>query len=90
VYTIGMDIGIRELRGSLSEYLARVRAGDELVVTDRGKAIARIVPIAGGRALDRAIADGLVTPTSSTSRTRPAERIRSRGTVSDLVDEQRR
>jgi prevent-host-death family protein len=85
-----MDVGIRELRGSLSEYLARVRAGDELVVTDRGKAFARIVPMAGGRALDRAIADGLVTPSSSPSRTRPAERIRSRGIVSDLVAERRR
>ena len=90
VYTSSMEVGIRELRGSLSEYLARVRAGDELVVTDRGKAFARIVPIAGGRALDRAIADGLVTPTSSPSRTRPAERIRGRGIVSDLVAEQRR
>jgi prevent-host-death family protein len=90
VYTSSMDVGIRELRGSLSEYLARVRAGDELVVTDRGKAFARIVPMAGGRALERAIADGLVTPSSSPSRTRPAERIRSRGIVSDLVAERRR
>jgi len=54
-----MDVGIRELRGSLSEYLARVRDGDELVVTERGKAVARIVPITGGRALDRAVADGV-------------------------------
>jgi len=85
-----MDVGIRELRGSLSEYLARVRAGDELVVTDRGRAFARIIPINGGRALDRAIADGLVTPSSSATRTRPTERIRSRGSVSGLVADQRR
>jgi len=85
-----VDVGIRELRGCLSEYLARVRAGDELVVTDRGRAFARIAPIAGGRALGLAIADGLVTPTSTASRTRPATRIRSRGTVSDVVGEQRR
>ena len=85
-----MDVGIRELRGSLSEYLARVRDGTEIVVTDRGTAFARIVPIADGGALDRAIADGLVTPGSALPRTRPAERIRSRGTVSDLVIEQRR
>jgi len=85
-----MDVGIRELRGSLSEYLARVRAGHELVVTDRGRAFARIVPMDGGRALDRAIADGLVTPSSSASRTRPTERIRSHGNVSGLVADQRR
>jgi prevent-host-death family protein len=85
-----MDVGIRELRASLSVHLARVRAGDELVVTDRGRAFAKIVPIDGGRAFDRAVADGLVTPASTPARSRPAERIRSRGAVSDLVAEQRR
>ena len=29
----------------LSEYLARVKAGDEVVVTERGRPIAKIVPI---------------------------------------------
>ena len=57
-----MEVGIRELRGRLSEYLARVREGDEVVVTDRGTAVARIVPIHGGRALDHAVAEGLVSP----------------------------
>ena len=90
VYTFDMDVGIRELRGRLSEYLDRVREGDELVVTDRGSAFARIVPIAGGRALDRAIAEGLVTSASLSTRSRPSQRTTSRGTVSDLVAEQRR
>jgi prevent-host-death family protein len=90
VYTWSVDVGIRELRGSLSEYLARVRDGDELVVTERGKAVARIVPISGGRALDRAVADGVVTPAPTPERSRPTERIRTRGIVSDLVAEQRR
>lgn len=85
-----MEVGIRELRGHLSDYLARVRGGDELVVTDRGTAFARIIPITGGRALDRAIAEGLVTPAPSGRRARPARRVNGRGTVSDLVGEQRR
>jgi prevent-host-death family protein len=85
-----MEVGIRELRGHLSEYLARVRAGDELVVTDRGTAVARIVPIDGGRAFDRAVAEGVVSPAAPTPRTRPTRRVRSRGPVSDLVAEQRR
>jgi prevent-host-death family protein len=85
-----VEVGIRELRGRLSDYLARVRAGDEIVVTDRGTAFARIVPIASGRAIDRAVAEGLVTPASLPGRTRPLRRVRSRGTVSDLVAEQRR
>jgi prevent-host-death family protein len=43
-----MEVGIRELRGRLSDYLAQVREGGEVVVTDRGRAFARIVPIEGG------------------------------------------
>ena len=85
-----MEVGIRELRGRLSDYLAMVREGDEVIVTDRGTAFARIVPITGGRALDRAVAEGLVVPPSQPVRTRPARRIKSRGGVSDLVAEQRR
>jgi prevent-host-death family protein len=85
-----MEVGIRELRGRLSDCLARVREGDEVVVTDRGTAIARIVPITGGRALDRAVAEGLVTRAADRSRTRPVRRVLSHGSVSDLVGEQRR
>ena len=38
-------IGIRELKARLSEYLARVQAGERLTVTDRGRPIATIVPV---------------------------------------------
>jgi prevent-host-death family protein len=85
----GMDVGIRDLRNNLSRYLDRVRDGDELVVTDRGAAVARLVPVAEGRALDRLVAEGLVTPAADRARPRPA-RVRGRGRVSDLVAEQRR
>jgi len=85
-----VEIGVRELRGRLSDYLNRVREGDEVVVTDRGRAVARIVPIEGGRVLDRAIADGIVRPALQPSRSRPARRVRSKGGVSDLVGDQRR
>jgi len=90
VYTLAMEVGVRELRGRLSDYLLRVREGEELVITERGMAVARIVPISGGRALDKAVAEGLVSPAQQRARTRPARRIHSRGTVSDLVAEQRR
>lgn len=85
-----MDVGIRDLRDNLSRYIERVRGGDELVITDRGSAVARIVPVEGGRRLDRLVAEGLVTPAARRQRTRPAGRVRARGTVSDLVAEQRR
>ncbi|HMG44385.1 MAG TPA: type II toxin-antitoxin system prevent-host-death family antitoxin [Acidimicrobiales bacterium] len=85
-----MDVGIRDLRDNLSRYIERVRGGDELVITDRGSAVARIVPVEGGRRLDRLVAEGLVTPAARRQRTRPARRVKARGTVSDLVAEQRR
>lgn len=84
-----MEVGIKELRNHLSRYLARVEAGHEVVVTDRGRAIARVLPVSGGRTLDRLIAEGLVTPAERPKRNagRP---IKTAGTVSDLVADQRR
>ena len=84
-----MEVGVRQFRNHLSDYLERVREGNEVVVTDRGIAVARIVPIVGGRALDRLIAEGVVTPSARSSRSRPV-RVLAEGTVSDLVADQRR
>ncbi|MEO6202812.1 MAG: type II toxin-antitoxin system prevent-host-death family antitoxin [Nitrospirales bacterium] len=36
---------VSELRATLSEQLARVKAGEEVVVTERGRPIAKIVPL---------------------------------------------
>jgi len=41
-----MVIGVAQLKARLSEYLARVRAGGEVLVTDHGRPVARIVPVA--------------------------------------------
>ena len=38
-------VGIRELTAHLSRYLKSVKAGSEIVVSERGKAIARITPV---------------------------------------------
>ena len=41
---------IATLKASLSELLAGVKAGEEVVVTDRGRPVARIVPYESGGA----------------------------------------
>ena len=46
-------VGIRELKNRLSQYLKRVRAGERLVVTERGKPVAIISPPAVTRADQR-------------------------------------
>ena len=37
-------VGIRELKARLSEYIRRIRAGEEVLVTDRGKVVAELRP----------------------------------------------
>jgi len=82
------EVGIRELRDHLSKYLEDVQAGEALVVTDRGRAIARVVPMNGERTLDRLIREGKVTP-AARKRALPTP-MSTKGSVSDLVSEQRR
>jgi prevent-host-death family protein len=84
-----VEVGVRELRANLSRYLERVQAGDEVVVTDRGRAIARVLPLGRERTLDRLITEGVVAPARQPRR-RSSRPIKTAGTVSDLVAEQRR
>jgi prevent-host-death family protein len=84
-----MEIGIRELRNGLSRHLAEVRHGRTLTVTDHGRPIARIVPVEESTVLERLIAQGVVEPSRSGQRAVP-EPVQAAGTVSTLVDEQRR
>lgn len=39
------SIGVRELRQNASRYLARVAAGEDFQVTDRGRPVALLVPV---------------------------------------------
>ncbi|HEX2074379.1 MAG TPA: type II toxin-antitoxin system prevent-host-death family antitoxin [Geodermatophilus sp.] len=82
-------VGIKDLRDGLSRYLAEVRAGHTITVTDHGRPVARIVPIDEPTTLERLIAEGLVQPPRKRKGSLP-EPIRTRGTVSDLLAEQRR
>jgi prevent-host-death family protein len=87
-------VGVRELKDRLSRYLRIVRQGGEVVVTDHGHPIARVVPIQGGTSrerLARLIARGDVTLARRRTRSLPRPvRLPSGATVSDLVKEQRR
>ena len=84
------ETGIRDLRDHLSRYLERVQAGEELTVTDRGRPVARLVPVGERRPFDQLVADGIIDPAATSRRDRPAERVAAHTPVSDLVVEQRR
>ena len=85
-----MEIGIRELRAGLSRYVKRVRDGEEIVVTDRGTAVARLVPVGRERRLDRLIREGLVTPAPRPWRGRLPKPVEAAGPLSDIVLDDRR
>ncbi len=56
-------VGVRDLRQNLSVYLARVKDGETLEVTERGKPVARLAPLPGGGSiLERLIAEGRARP----------------------------
>ena len=42
-----IKVSISDLKARLSRYLRRVRAGQEVLITDRGRPVARLVPMRG-------------------------------------------
>lgn len=56
-------IGVRELRQHASRYLARVKAGETVEVTERGRLVALLVPPDPGTgSRERLIAAGRIVP----------------------------
>ena len=58
-------------------------------MTDHGKAVALLIPLHEPRSIDRLIDEGLVIPASKVKTKLTHSRVESKGTVSDLVAEQR-
>ena len=46
---------VSQLKARLSEYLNQVKAGGEILITDRGKPVARLVPISRSRFLKQSM-----------------------------------
>ncbi len=85
------EVGVRDLKNNLSRYLDRVQQGEEIIVTEHGKPVARLSAV--DEATDRLaalVASGAVRPPTTRQRQRSARRIKAKGSVSDLVAEQRR
>jgi prevent-host-death family protein len=77
-----MSVGIRELKSKLSDYVGRAAAGEEIVVTDRNRPVARIVPYLAVSEVER----GIEAPRRTTLGT--VERARSdRATLTVLDDD---
>jgi prevent-host-death family protein len=82
------EIGVRELKATLSEVLRRVSRGEHVRITVRGRPIADLVPAGaspGDEALRALVARGQVVPPARAHPTRAPRLARAGPSASELV-----
>lgn len=85
------EVGVRELHSQLSRYVRQVQSGGEVVVTMRGRRVARLSALEVEDPLAELRDRGLVQDPQRPRRlTQDVRRLSADGSVSDLVREQRR
>ncbi|MFO7840373.1 MAG: type II toxin-antitoxin system prevent-host-death family antitoxin [Desulfosalsimonadaceae bacterium] len=88
--------GIKDIKNNLSRYLARVKSGEEILITERGRPIARIIRENGKthairQTLGPLIERGLVAMPTQPIHKEPPARIKATGkSTSEMVGEDRR
>ena len=89
IYRVHMaDVGIRELKQHLSEYLDRAERGETLRVTDRGRPKAMLGPVPGRARIEDGIRAGWITAGTGTPLGR-VHRIKAPRLVLDVLAEDR-
>ncbi len=92
MYTYGVDVAISELRAHLADWVGRARQGHDVVVTDRGVPVARLLGLHSASTIERLTREGMISGPDVACRpvARDRCRVRATGSVADLVSEQRR
>jgi prevent-host-death family protein len=87
-----MDVAVSRLRAELALWIKLAQDGEEISITDRGLPVAKLVPVDSAPLLDRLTREGILGRPLSADRplAREIARVPSKGSVSDLVAEQRR
>ena len=86
-----MEVGITEFRSNMSHWLTEIKAGDEILLTERDIPIARIIGVNGLTSWEQMIREGIVTPSTQQKRTKAEniKQISATGSVSNIVSEHR-
>lgn len=86
-----MEVAVTALRAELSRWLDRVRGGEEVVITERGTPVARLLPVDAAPLLEQLVQRGVLGKPARADR--PAAcgvtRVHASGPVADLVGEHR-
>ena len=82
------DVGVRELKARLSEYLERAARAETIRVTERGLPKAILAPLPGPSRLHEGIEDGWVRPPTGAPHG-PWRRYRASQSVTELLAQDR-
>lgn len=86
-----IEVGVRQLKNSLSRYLERVRAGETVLVTSRGTPVARIIPTSLPEDIATLIAQGRLTWSGRRfTAPEPVPQLEAGPPLSDYIAEDRR
>lgn len=83
-----MDVGIRELKAHLSEYVRKAVGGELILVTDRGRPVAKLEGLGGASMVEQGIAEGWITPPARSGLT-PAVYHKASLSTMEVIDEDR-
>ena len=82
------DVGVRELKQRLSEYIDRAARGEVVRVTERGRPKALLGPLPGRARVEEGVGEGWITPGSGAS-LGAARRWQAHRTVLEVLGEDR-
>lgn len=87
-----MEVGVADLRAQLSTWLDRARNGEEVVVTDRGVPVVRLVGVHSSSRLEELLREGVIARPHTEARPRATGRSRpyARQSVAERVSADRR
>lgn len=83
-----MEVGIRELKARLSLYVGEAADGATIVITDRGKPVARLTAINETSHFERGIDEGWIEPARRT-RLGVAHPVLAKESIMSVLDEDR-
>lgn len=90
MYASPVDVPVTELRSHLREWIERARSGEDVVITERGLPVARIVGLDVSTTLQRLQEQGIISaPRSTVKPAADQSRVRVPGSLADIVSQQR-
>ena len=87
-----MDVTISKLRAELASWIQRAQDGEEIIVTERGTPVARLLSVDTAPLLEQLTQRGVLSKPRRADRPTASgtSRVHARGSVAELVSEQRR